>query len=83
MGLVPAILSTGEICDNRPGRNYLVHVHANTGTSRCYGARHYFDDQRLEESFPRFALALAVLALLVNTTLSVYKPKGMTRYGAT
>lgn len=35
----------------------------------------------LRNPSPVLHSGLAVLALLVNTTLSVYKPKGMTRYG--
>ncbi len=35
----------------------------------------------LRNPSPVLHAGLAVLALLVNTTLSVYKPKGMTRYG--
>lgn len=35
----------------------------------------------LKNPSPVLHSALAVLALLVNTTLSVYKPKGMTKYG--
>ena len=35
----------------------------------------------LRDPSPVLHSALAVLALLVNTTLSIYKPKGMTKYG--
>lgn len=35
----------------------------------------------LRNASPVLHSGLAVLALLVNTTLSVYKPKGMTKYG--
>ena len=35
----------------------------------------------LRNPSPVLHSGLAVLALLVNTTLSIYKPKGMTRYG--
>ena len=35
----------------------------------------------LKNPSPVLHSGLAVLALLVNTTLSVYKPKGMTKYG--
>lgn len=35
----------------------------------------------LRNGSPVLHSGLAVLALLVNTTLSVYKPKGMTKYG--
>ena len=45
------------------------------------GARQYVDDQRFKEWSPVLHSGLAVLALLVNTTLSVYKPRGMTKYG--
>ena len=38
-----------------------------------------FDD--LRNPSPVLHSGLAVLALLVNTTLSIYKPKGVTRYG--
>jgi hypothetical protein len=35
----------------------------------------------LRNGSPVLHSGLAVLALLVNTTLSVYKPRGMTKYG--
>ncbi len=35
----------------------------------------------LRNPSPVLHSGLAVLALLVNTTLSIYKPKGMTKYG--
>lgn len=35
----------------------------------------------LRDPSPVLHSGLAVLALLVNTTLSIYKPKGMTKYG--
>ena len=36
---------------------------------------------QLRNPSPVLHSGLAVLALLVNTTLSIYKPKGMTKYG--
>lgn len=37
--------------------------------------------EELRDPSPVLHSGLAVLALLVNTTLSIYKPKGMTKYG--
>ena len=79
--LVPALLGFGEIRDNRLGRHHIVHVHTNPRATGCYGARLYVDDRRSKKWFPRSALGTGCAGLLVNTTLSVYKPRGMTKYG--
>ena len=77
VGPVPALLGAGEIRDNRPGCNHLFMY---TQTLDQLGALDRDTTLSIDAS-PVLHSGLAVLALLVNTTLSIYKPKGMTKYG--
>jgi hypothetical protein len=83
VGLVPALLGAGETSDNRLGHvvllmhmqpiSYIAAIMAETtlSTADLRGLRiHLVADA-----------GAALLVLLAVTALSVYKPRGMTRYG--
>lgn len=56
VGLVPALLGAGEICNNHPGCNHLVHVHTNARSIGCAGPRHLIAHRCSKKSFSRSAL---------------------------
>jgi hypothetical protein len=81
VGPVPALLGAGEIRDNRLGCNHLVYVTQTLDQLGALARDTTLSIDELRDPSPVLHSGLAVLALLVNTTLSIYKPKGMTKYG--
>lgn len=60
----------GEM-ETETGRGYLIHVVTNARAIEWHGARHYVDINDLRNPSPVLHSSLAVLALLVNTTVRV------------